>query len=114
MDFFKYDFKHTCFRLIICLIIGAIWIWFMYKIEDNYKNDTTQILLATNILVTIIYPIFEIILFGYHNFRNQQNIWGYLKISFQIAVLLFTIFLTALGIIIYYIISTDFLKGFHG
>lgn len=42
MDFFKYDFKHTCFRLIICLIIGAIWIWFMYKIEDNYKNDTTD------------------------------------------------------------------------
>ena len=42
MDFFKYDFKHTCFRLIICLIIGAIWIWFMYKIEDNYKNDPSK------------------------------------------------------------------------
>lgn len=83
MDFFKYDFKHTCFRLIISLIIGSIWIWFMSKLETNYRNDTTDFLLLSNILVIIIYPIFEIILFGYHNFRNQQNIWRHLKISFQ-------------------------------
>lgn len=79
MEIFKYDFKNTCFRLILLLIIGTIWIWFMYNLENKYSNDTTQILLVTNILVSLIYPIFEIILFGYHNFRNQQNIWGYLK-----------------------------------
>lgn len=114
MDFFKYDFKHTCFRLIISLIIGTIWIWFMYNLENKYSNDTTQILLATNILVTIIYPIFEIILFGYHNFRNQQNIWGYLKLLFKIVALIFITFFTALVILIIYIIESDFLKGFHG
>lgn len=114
MDFFKYDFKHTCFRLIICLIIGAIWIWFMYKIEDNYKNDTTEFFLVTSILVSLIYPIFEIILFGYRNYSKQQNIWGYLKLLFQIVFLTFTIFFTALFILIVYIIESDFLKGFHG
>ena len=102
MEFFEYDFKNTCFRLIFLLIIGSIWIWLMYKIENNYSNDTTQFFLATNILVTIIYPIFEIILFGYHNFRNQQNIWAYLKLSLQIFILLFTAFFTALVIIIIY------------
>lgn len=107
MDFFKYDFKHTCFRLIISLIIGSIWIWFMSKLETNYRNDTTDFLLLSNILVTIIYPIFEIILFGYHNFRNQQNIWGYLKLSLQITLLLFTSFFTALVIIIIYSIVCD-------
>ena len=114
MDFFKYDFKHTCFRLIICLIIGAIWIWFMYKIEDNYKNDTTDFFWITSILVSLIYPIFEIILFGYRNYRNQQNFRGYLKLLFQIVFLTFTIFFTALFILIVYIIESDFLKGFHG
>lgn len=114
MDFFKYDFKTTCFRLIICLIIGAIWIWFMYKIEDNYKNDTTDFFLVTSILVSLIYPIFEIILFGYRNYRNQQNFRGYLKLLFQIVFLIFTIFFTALFILIVYIIESDFLKGFHG
>lgn len=114
MDFFKYDFKTTCFRLIICLIIGAIWIWFMYKIEDNYKNDTTDFFWVTSILVSLIYPIFEIILFGYRNFRNQQNFRGYLKLLFQIVFLIFTIFFTALFILIVYIIESDFLKGFHG
>lgn len=107
MEFFKYDFKNTCFRLILLLIIGTIWIWFMYNLENKYSNDTTQILLATNILVIIIYPIFEIILFGYHNFRNQQNIWGYLKLSLQITLLLFTSFFTALVIIIIYSIVCD-------
>ena len=114
MDFFKYDFKTTCFRLIICLIIGAIWIWFMYKIEDNYKNDTTDFFLVTSILVSLIYPIFEIILFGYRNFRNQQNFRGYLKVLSEIIILIFTIFFTALFILIVYIIESDFLKGFHG
>lgn len=114
MDFFKYDFNTTCFRLIISLIIGTIWIWFMYNLENKYSNDTTQILLATNILATIIYPIFEIILFGYHNFRNQQNIWGYLKLLFKIVALIFITFFTALVILIIYIIESDFLKGFHG
>ena len=114
MDFFKYDFKHTCFRLIICLIIGAIWIWFMYKIEDNYKNDTTEFFLVTSILVSLIYPIFEIILFGYRNFRNQQNFRGYLKVLSEIIILIFTIFFTVLFILIVYIIESDFLKGFHG
>lgn len=114
MDFFEYDFKHTCFRLISLLIIGSIWIWIMSKIENNYSNDTTQFFLATNILVSIIYPIFEIILFGYHNFKKQQNIWVYLKLSFQIFILLFTAFFTALVILIIYIIESDFLKGFHG
>ena len=114
MEFFEYDFKNTCFRLIFLLIIGSIWIWIMSKIENNYSNDTTQILLATNILVTIIYPIFEIILFGYHNFRNQQNIWGYLKLLFKIVALIFITFFTALVILIIYIIESDFLKGFHG
>lgn len=107
MDFFKYDFKHTCFRLIICLIIGAIWIWFMYKIKDNYKNDTTDFFGVTSILVSLIYPIFEIILFGYRNFRNQQNFRGYLKLLFQIVFLTFTIFFTALVIIIIYSIVCD-------
>lgn len=79
MEFFKYDFKNTCFRLIFLLIIGTLWIWFMYNLENKYSNDTTQFFLVTNILVSLTYPIFEIILFGYHNFRNQQNIWGYLK-----------------------------------
>ena len=101
MDFFKYDLKHTCLRLIICLIIGAIWIWFMYKIENNYKNDTTEFFLVTNILVSLIYPIFEIILFGYRNYSKQQNIMGYIKLLFQIFFLIFTIFFTALAIIIY-------------
>ncbi len=114
MVFFEYDFKNTCFRLIFLLIIGSIWIWIMSRIENNYSNDTTQILLATNILVTIIYPIFEIILFGYHNFRNQQNIWGYLKLLFKIVALIFITFFTALVILIIYIIESDFLKGFHG
>ena len=114
MDFFKYDFKTTCFRLIICLIIGAIWIWFMYKIEDNYKNDTTEFFLVTSILVSLIYPIFEIILFGYRNFRNQQNFRGYLKVLSEIIILIFTIFFTVLFILIVYIIESDFLKGFHG
>ena len=114
MDFFKYDFKHTCFRLIICLIIGAIWIWFMYKIEDNYRNDTTEFFLVTSILVSLIYPIFEIILFGYRNFRNQQNFRGYLKVLSEIIILILTIFFTVLFILIVYIIESDFLKGFHG
>lgn len=114
MDFFKYDFKHTCFRLIICLIIGAIWIWFIYKIEDNYKNDTTDFFLVTSILVSLIYPIFEIILFGYRNFRNQQNFRGYLKVLSEIIILILTIFFTVLFILIVYIIESDFLKGFHG
>lgn len=114
MDFFKYDFKHTCFRLIILLTIGAIWIWFMYKIEDNYKNDTTEFFLATSILVSLIYPIFEIILFGYRNFRNQQNFRGYLKVLSEIIILILTIFFTVLFILIVYIIESDFLKGFHG
>lgn len=114
MDFFNYDFKHTCFRLIICLIIGAIWIWFMYKIEDNYKNDTTDFFLVTSILVSLIYPIFEIILFGYRNFRNQQNFRGYLKVLSEIIILILTIFFTVLFILIVYIIESDFLKGFHG
>ena len=114
MVFFEYDFKNTCFRLIFLLIIGSIWIWIMSRIENNDSNDTTQILLATNILVTIIYPIFEIILFGYHNFRNQQNIWGYLKLLFKIVALIFITFFTALVILIIYIIESDFLKGFHG
>lgn len=114
MEFFEYDFKNTCFRLIFVLIIESIWIWIMSKIENNYSNDTTQFLLVTNTLVTIIYPIFEIILFGYHNFRKQQNIWVYLKLSFQIFILLFTTFFTALTIAIIYIIESDFLKGFHG
>lgn len=114
MEFFGYDFKHTCFRLNSLLIIGSIWIWLMNHLEQNYSNDATLFLLVTNILVTIIYPIFEIILFGYHNFRNQQNIWGYLKLSLQITLLLFTSFFTALVIIIIYIIESDFLKGFHG
>lgn len=114
MDFFKYDFKQTCFRLIICLIIGAIWIWFMYKIEDNYKNDTTEFFLVTSILVSLIYPIFEIILFGYRNFRNQQNFRGYLKVLSEIIILILTIFFTVLFILIVYIIESDFLKGFHG
>jgi len=114
MEFFEYDFKNTCFRLIFLLIIGTLWIWFMYNLENKYSNDTTQILLATNILVTIIYPIFEIILFGYHNFRNQQNIWGYLKLLFKIVALIFITFFTALVILIIYIIESDFLKGFHG
>ncbi len=114
MEFFKYDFKNTCFRLILLLIIGTLWIWFLYQLNNIYSNDTTQILLATNILVTIIYPIFEIILFGYHNFRNQQNIWGYLKLLFKIVALIFITFFTALVILIIYIIESDFLKGFHG
>lgn len=75
MEFFKYDFKNTCFRLIFLLIIGTLWIWFLYQLN----NDTTHFLGVTNILVSLIYSIFEIILFGYHNFRNQQNILGYLK-----------------------------------
>jgi len=41
MEFFEYDFKNTCFRLIFLLIIGSIWIWIMSKIENNYSNDTT-------------------------------------------------------------------------
>ena len=114
MDFFKYDFKTTCFRLIISLIIGSIWIWFMYKIEDNYKNDTTEFFLVTSILVSLIYPIFEIILFGYRNFRNQQNFRGYLKVLSEIIILILTIFFTVLFILIVYIIESDFLKGFHG
>ena len=114
MDFFKYDFKTTCFRLIISLIIGSIWIWFMYKIEDNYKNDTTEFFLVTSILVSLISPIFEIILFGYRNFRNQQNFRGYLKVLSEIIILILTIFFTVLFILIVYIIESDFLKGFHG
>lgn len=114
MDFFKYDFKHTCFRLIILLTIGAIWIWFMYKIEDNCRNDTTEFFLVTSILVSLIYPIFEIILFGYRNFRNQQNFRGYLKVLSEIIILILTIFFTVLFILIVYIIESDFLKGFHG
>lgn len=114
MDFFKYDFKHTCFRLIILLTIGAIWIWFMYKIEDNCRNDTTDFFLVTSILVSLIYPIFEIILFGYRNFRNQQNFRGYLKVLSEIIILILTIFFTVLFILIVYIIESDFLKGFHG
>lgn len=114
MEFFEYDFKHTCFRLNSLLIIGSIWIWLMNHLEQNYSNDATLFLLVTNILVIIIYPIFEIILFGYHNFRNQQNIWGYLKLLFKIVALIFITFFTALVILIIYIIESDFLKGFHG
>lgn len=114
MEFFGYDFKHTCFRLNSLLIIGSIWIWLMNHLEQNYSNDATLFLLVTNILVIIIYPIFEIILFGYHNFRNQQNIWGYLKLLFKIVALIFITFFTALVILIIYIIESDFLKGFHG
>lgn len=114
MDFFKYDFKTTCFRLIISLIIGSIWIWFMSKLETNYRNDTTDFFLVTSILVSLIYPIFEIILFGYRNFRNQQNFRGYLKVLSEIIILILTIFFTVLFILIVYIIESDFLKGFHG
>jgi hypothetical protein len=114
MEFFKYDFKNTCFRLILLLIIGTIWIWFLYQLNNIYSNDTTQFFLVTNILVSLTYPIFEIILFGYHNFRNQQNIWGYLKLLFKIVALIFITFFTALVILIIYIIESDFLKGFHG
>lgn len=115
MDFFKYDFKHTCFRLIISLIIGSIWIWFMSKLETNYRNDTTDFLLLSNILVIIIYPIFEIILFGYRNFRNQQNFRGYLKVLSDIIILTLTIFFTVLFILIACLIICDpFKGGFHG
>lgn len=79
MDFFKYDFKNTCFRLIFLLIIGTLWIWFLYQLNNIYSNDTTQFFWVTNILVSLIYPIFEIILFGYHNFRNQQKHLGISK-----------------------------------
>lgn len=114
MEFFEYDFKNTCFRLIFLLIIGTLWIWFLYQLNNIYSNDTTQFFLVTNILVSLTYPIFEIILFGYHNFRNQQNIWGYLKLLFKIVALIFITFFTALVILIIYIIESDFLKGFHG
>lgn len=115
MDFFKYDFKTTCFRLIILLTIGAIWIWFMYKIEDNCRNDTTEFFLVTSILVSLIYPIFEIILFGYRNFRNQQNFRGYLKVLSDIIILILTIFFTVLFVLIACLIICDpFKGGFHG
>lgn len=42
MEFFKYDFKNTCFRLIFLLIIGTLWIWFLYQLNNIYSNDTTH------------------------------------------------------------------------
>lgn len=115
MEFFKYDFKNTCFRLIFLLIIGTLWIWFMYNLENKYSNDTTQFFLVTNILVSSTYPIFEIILFGYRNFRNQQNFRGYLKVLSDIIILILTIFFTVLFILIACLIICDpFKGGFHG
>lgn len=90
---FLYDFKHTYLRLTSILIIGGLLLFLFFHLNrEYYPNIVIMILTATCFYAPMIYATTEIILFGYRNMKKQSDIWGYLKILLQMAILSFTAF----------------------